>query len=159
MNLYLVARAIRKNTKSICQQATEAIYIPRPPSAKSRRDASNECGHIFCVRFFKKLQTTTPELLDHSKCAQLHWMRLAETFPMVVSECKSRLRLVGKLIFCPVLLEVQSSCSNFRQNWANSHCSTVKAPPRAQQWPCTLLIFVRGNVSCILFAPFHWSDM
>ena len=39
-------------------------------------------------------------------------MRLAQTFPMVVSECKSLLRFVGKLILCPVDMGVQSSCTN-----------------------------------------------
>ena len=37
-------------------------------------------------------------------------MRLAETFPMVVSECKLLLRVLGKLFFNAVLVEVQSSC-------------------------------------------------
>ena len=99
VNLYLVTCAIRKNTKLICQQTQMVTTDPRPPSERSRRDASN-CGrYIFCVRFFKKLHKITPELLDHSKSTKLHWMRLVETFPTVVSECKSLLRFVGKLFF------------------------------------------------------------
>ena len=52
-----------------------------------------------------------PELLDYTNCSKVHWMRLFEAIPMVVSECNSLLRFVDKLMLCPVLVGVQSSCS------------------------------------------------
>ena len=37
VNLYLVTRAIRQNTKLICQQTQMVTTDPRPPSERSRQ--------------------------------------------------------------------------------------------------------------------------
>ena len=98
-------------SKSICQETTEAIYIPRPPSERSRRDAPNDGRQVFCFPFFNKLHKITPATAWPQTAAKVNWMRLFSVIPMVVSECKSLLRFVGKLILCPVDMGVQSSCS------------------------------------------------
>ena len=47
------------------------------------------------------------------KYTQQIWILLAESFPTVVSKVSQPLWFVKKLIFCRLVLDVQSSCMNF----------------------------------------------
>ena len=109
---------------------------PRPPSERSRRDASSLGGSFFVNPLLKMFRSTTPQKMTIQKKTHLDWMRLFESFPAVASECPQLSRFAGKLVFYAVTPSVQPSCV----------MSSV--------WQQQALTSKQGPFGCFFFSPF-----
>ena len=74
------------------------MNISKPLLERSRKEASNSAGSFFVSLFSMELCCVTSSIIDLQNRIHRQWMRLAETFPTVVSDPSKPSRFVSKLI-------------------------------------------------------------
>ena len=99
------------------------------------------------------------------KYTQQIWILLAESFSSVVSDLSQPIWFVGKLIFCRLVLDIQTSCKNYVQYYCviadifglmlvtfdgRASIGVLETPPKAPEYSKKILLEENKETSCIL---------